>query len=385
MVLPVKSLKTLKEPGEQLNKSSITSHAIWPQPSDVKSVRWFQKCNQMLHLPLDVTPEAWSGVAGHIHPGLEDITQFNAPVVKGDERCDGKCSWTRSSCPSNEQPEVNFHARLSSCSQSSTTTCTNEKMKVKRKRSKGCNHELWWPKDRMKKFNIEWTPDWTNLADCHSKQHAGTCQSEVRPICLHEGQSSPTDLQRCINLLVCAKQGGQACILMTSSLLKCRTSLVDPPLSTASTVGVKIDNRCLLSAILNSHSDNQQTNVKSPCVICAHSTVSAANRVHVRNCEFNHSSAAWEGPNQWDAPAWFCQALESVTINLIFHQCFSCISLWHQAYRSAGIDAFWLSARHHTHSDQPSVLFRAAENCAVQNVERAHSVISWLGWEKFQK
>ena len=81
---------------------------------------------------------------------------------------------------------------------------------IKQKRSKGHNRECWWLKDRVKEFNITWAPVKNNPADCHSKHHTGSCHSKVRPICLHKGEKSPTDLQGCVESLHGAHNGGLA-------------------------------------------------------------------------------------------------------------------------------------------------------------------------------
>ena len=72
---------------------------------------------------------------------------------------------------------------------------------IKQRRSKGYNRKYWWLKDRVKEFNVIWAPGKTNLADYHSKHHTGSCHAKVRPICLHEGEKSPIDLQGCVEIL----------------------------------------------------------------------------------------------------------------------------------------------------------------------------------------
>ena len=100
---------------------------------------------------------------------------------------------------------------------------------IKQKRSKGCDRKCWWLKDRAKEFNITWAPGKTNLADCHSKHHIGTCHSKVRTIHLCEGKESSTDLQGCVDSLSKA-HGGQArkpVMAMKSATSLWRTSCVE--------------------------------------------------------------------------------------------------------------------------------------------------------------
>ena len=95
----------------------------------------------------------------------------------------------------------------------------------------------------MKEFNITWAPGKTNLADCHSKHHAGAHDSKARPICLHEEKKSPTDLQGCIELLHGAHSRGPAHEPATGPSSQTGTSCDIPVNVTPCNAGVRNSNR----------------------------------------------------------------------------------------------------------------------------------------------
>ena len=136
---------------------------------------------------------------------------------------------------------------------------------IKQRRSEGCNRECWWLKDRVKEFNILWAPGKTNLADYHSKHHAGSYHSKVRPIHLYEGERSPTDLQGCIKSLQGAHGKGPARKPAISPSSQAGTSRVSTTRITPHHAGVGDNNRCSAA--------NQCTKLEVPTWLKRASTV----------------------------------------------------------------------------------------------------------------
>ena len=205
----------------------------------------------------DVTPDARSRAAGHICLGSEDNTQFNAPVHALSKTIKG----VMGSAAEAEVAALHMNAHelipMQDCLNTLNHPQPPTRIKtdnitakgfvqgtIKQRRSTGCNRKCWWLKDRVKEFNINWAPGKTNSADCHSKHHTGTCHSKVRPICLYEGEKSPTDLQGCIELSRGAHRGGQARKPATSSPSQVTASRVSTSDSTPYLAGTGDNNRC---------------------------------------------------------------------------------------------------------------------------------------------
>lgn len=171
----------------------------------------------------DVTPDARSRAAGYIYLGSDDNTQFNAPVhvlsktVKGVMGSAAEAEVAALHMNAHELVPMRDCLNTLKHPQPPTRIETDNitakgfvQGTIKQRRSKGYNRKYWWLKDRVKEFNIIWAPGKTNLADYHSKHHTGSYHSKVRPIYLHEGEKSPTDLQGCVEILQGAHSKGQA-------------------------------------------------------------------------------------------------------------------------------------------------------------------------------
>ena len=171
----------------------------------------------------DVTPDARSRAAGCICLGSEDNTQFNAPVHALSKTIKG----VMGSAAKAEVSALHMNAHelipLRDCLNALKHPQPPARIKtdnitakgfvqnaIKQRCSKGCNRKCWWLRDRVKEFDIIWAPGKTNLADCHSKHHTGSCHSKVRPIHLHDKEKSPTDLQWCVKSLRGAHSHGSA-------------------------------------------------------------------------------------------------------------------------------------------------------------------------------
>ena len=71
------------------------------------------------------------------------------------------------------------------------------------KRSKTFDRQFWWLNDReaQEQFDTVWDAGICNPADHPTKHHSASHHQKARPICLCEGDSSPTHLQGCIKIL----------------------------------------------------------------------------------------------------------------------------------------------------------------------------------------
>ena len=60
-----------------------------------------------------------------------------------------------------------------------------------------------WIRDRIQQgqFKVYWKPGQQNLADYPTKHHSGSHHKKVRPIYLHEGDTSPSTVQGCIEIM----------------------------------------------------------------------------------------------------------------------------------------------------------------------------------------
>ena len=205
----------------------------------------------------DVIPDARSRAAGHIFLGSSDNTQFNASVhvlsktIKGVMGSAAEAEVVAIHMNAHELIPIKDCLNTLKHPQPPTGIKTDNitakgfaQGAVKQKRSKGCDCECWWLKDRVKEFNVTLAPGKTNLADCHSKHHSGADHSKVRPIHLCEEKKSPTDLQGCVKLLTNAHHSGQARKQATSPPSQARISDIESRDFTPHVTGGGIDDRC---------------------------------------------------------------------------------------------------------------------------------------------
>ena len=81
---------------------------------------------------------------------------------------------------------------------------------IKQKRSKAIDMRFCWLRDRVEQdqFRVCWDAGKNNVADYHTKHHAGKHHKVWRPIMLNVEGQSPTTMQGCVETMTAAQNPG---------------------------------------------------------------------------------------------------------------------------------------------------------------------------------